>query len=106
MLNAYSVSYVPIAYEKRRGASKVRYIRDTLRATQIIVESIAIYNPLKLFILCSAAVIFIGIICLAIAWLWSVWYALLILLTGVSVVLIFSFGLLAVLIKFMFGKKI
>ncbi len=51
MLNDYYVLYKSIKYEKRHGASKVRYGRDTLRALQIIIEAILFYNPIKIFIL-------------------------------------------------------
>jgi glycosyltransferase involved in cell wall biosynthesis len=51
MLNGYFVKYIPIAYYKRVGASHIRYVRDTLRSLQIIVESVLYYNPLKLFLL-------------------------------------------------------
>jgi len=51
MLNGYFVKYIPIDYYKRLGKSHVRYVRDTLRSLQIIVESILYYNPLKLFLL-------------------------------------------------------
>lgn len=44
-----TVSYLPIAYDKRVGHSKVKMFRDTLRTLQYIVECIVRYNPLKLF---------------------------------------------------------
>lgn len=51
MLNHYFVHYFPIDYGKRDGSSKVRYLRDTLRTSQILLEAILVYNPAKLFIL-------------------------------------------------------
>lgn len=51
LLNHYFVKYVPVEYMKRRGVSKVKHFKDTLRAAQIIVETILYYNPIKLFIL-------------------------------------------------------
>ncbi len=50
-LNHYFVKYVQIDYLEREGKSKVKYFRDTLRAGQIIVETISEYNPTKLFLL-------------------------------------------------------
>lgn len=50
-LNQYYVKYIPITYCKRKGKSKINRFRDTLRAAQIIVETILHYNPLKLFLL-------------------------------------------------------
>lgn len=43
------VAFVPIAYSRRLGHSKVRFLRDSLRTLQYITEVIAVYNPLKLF---------------------------------------------------------
>ena len=50
-LKFYFVTYRPISYNKRSGRSKVRHLKDTLRALQIMVEIIVNYNPIKLFIL-------------------------------------------------------
>lgn len=52
-LKHQAVTYLPISYETRQGASKVRYFRDTLRTLQIMVEITAKYNPIKLFLLMS-----------------------------------------------------
>ena len=52
-LKHYFVSYIPIEYQERQGKSKVRYIRDALRTMQIMVDIIAKYNPIKLFLLLS-----------------------------------------------------
>lgn len=54
MLKHYFVAYVPVAYGKRTGKSKVRYFRDALIATQIMTEIIARYNPIKLFLFVAA----------------------------------------------------
>jgi glycosyltransferase involved in cell wall biosynthesis len=51
MLNHFFVKYVPVEYNKREGKSKVKHFKDTLRAGQIIVQAIAYYNPIKLFLL-------------------------------------------------------
>jgi glycosyltransferase involved in cell wall biosynthesis len=50
MMRALPVSYIPIEYHQRRGASKVRYWRDSLRALQIIASITARLNPIKLFL--------------------------------------------------------
>lgn len=50
-LNHYYVKYLPISYYKRAGRSKVKNFRDTLRALQIITETILLHGPIKLFIL-------------------------------------------------------
>jgi len=98
MLNAYSVAYIPIPYHKRVGASKVKYIRDTLRSAQIIVEAIATYNPLKMFLLVAAAVFLVGCAASIFA-LWYPWSALTLFLAVAFGMTIFTFGLLAVFLK-------
>lgn len=100
MLNSYSVTYLPIEYHKRAGTSKVRYVRDTLRSAQIIVEAIVFYNPLKIFLLCAGAVFFVGVVCAAIA-LVQPWVALVIFLAFAAGMGIFALGLIAVFAKFM-----
>jgi len=99
MLNAYSVRYVPIEYHKRTGNSKVRYLRDTLRSAQIIIEAIVFYNPLKMFLLCSGIVFCSGLIALLIGF-YSIPIAFLFFLTISASVLVLALGFLAVFLKF------
>ena len=98
MLNAHSVVYVPIDYHKSKSPSKVRYMRDILRSTQIIVEAIATYNPLKMFLLMGASVFVVGIVASILA-LWYPWTALLLFLAVAFGTTIFAFGLLAIFLK-------
>lgn len=51
MLTHHFVDYRPIVYHARVGKSKVRYFRDTLRAAQILVFTILLFNPIKLYLL-------------------------------------------------------
>jgi polyisoprenyl-phosphate glycosyltransferase len=62
MLNNLFVGYLPISYSKRIGKSKVRLIRDGLRSLQIIITTIAQFNPMKLYILLAGANIFGNVI--------------------------------------------
>ncbi len=48
------VTHEPVPYQRRRGRSKVRLVRDSLRTLQYIVQAVLYHNPLKLFILLSA----------------------------------------------------
>lgn len=99
MLNAKFVAYLPIDYKKRVGQSKVRLIRDSLAAMQMVVSAILYFNPLKLFLMmCAGTGIFsVGAF---IAWLlWNVENALWLGFVGLLVTaLIFCMGLLADLI--------
>lgn len=46
----HHVAYRPIAYHARTGKSHVRYRRDVPRALQIIVMTIVLFNPIKLYL--------------------------------------------------------
>jgi hypothetical protein len=61
------VHFEPIAYHSRVGSSKVRYIRDTLRTLQLMLETIVYYNPIKAGVLLMFAPIICGIFCLALS---------------------------------------
>jgi glycosyltransferase involved in cell wall biosynthesis len=50
MQNGYLVEFVPIAYEKRTGHSKIRPISDTLGFIQLILRVALYFQPLKIFI--------------------------------------------------------
>jgi len=66
MLTGRFVQYIPIAYHKRQGKSKVRLFRDSLRTMQYIVDAILYYNPIKLFIVYA----------MALSWVFAVFTAL------------------------------
>jgi polyisoprenyl-phosphate glycosyltransferase len=59
------ICYVPIDYQKRTGKTKVRLVRDTLGTLQFIIESILIYNPIKIFLILSLLVAFFAIFVIA-----------------------------------------
>ena len=60
-LNGFLVKYLPIEYAEREGKSKVNYFHDSLRALQVIVQSIILYNPLKIY-LCLGGILLIGLL--------------------------------------------
>jgi polyisoprenyl-phosphate glycosyltransferase len=94
MLTMHLVVYVPIAYHKRVGHSKVRIIRDSLRTLQYVTEVVATYNPLKLFLLLSVACGGTGVLLLLISLFFA--FGLLSLLGSLLVlgaVLLFGMGL-------------
>lgn len=104
MLNAFSVSYIPIEYHKRKGSSKVRYLRDTLRSMQIITEAIIYYNPLKLFLLSALGIFAAGLISVAVSFV-SPFFALLFFLTISFMITTLSLGFIAVLLKFVYTSR-
>lgn len=61
LLNDMFVHYIPIEYHRREGSSKVRHLRDSIRALQIIVEAILRCNPIKIFLLLTFPFFFGGL---------------------------------------------
>jgi len=51
MMTGKFVKYVDIPYHKRKGKTKVKLVKDSLRTLQYIMQAINYYNPLKIFIL-------------------------------------------------------
>jgi len=49
LCNDLAVVFVPIAYGPRRGRSKIRPVRDTLRFVLLLATSAASFRPLKIF---------------------------------------------------------
>jgi glycosyltransferase involved in cell wall biosynthesis len=49
LTNGHRVDYVSVDYAPRKGRSKIKPIRDTLRFTGLIVRTILYFNPLKVF---------------------------------------------------------
>jgi len=75
MSGFHFVRFEPIKYTSRTGKSKVRYIRDTLRTLQLMLETIVYYNPIKASLL-LAYVPFAGCVAFLVLaiWKWSeVW---------------------------------
>lgn len=52
------VHYEPIEYKHRKGSSKIRPIRDTLRFIQLIIRTVMYFDPLKVFLPTS---LFVGL---------------------------------------------
>lgn len=97
LLNHYFVKYIPIDYFSRKGESKVKPFKDTLRAGQIILEAILYYNPIKLFLLFAFCNAGIGLF----IWVINYFFLSSLVLTVASAMLmasfipIFCFGMLA-----------
>jgi len=92
LLEGKLVGFVPITYSQRIGTSKVRLFRDTLRSSQILLEVVLLYNPLKAFLVFGLVPLTIGLCALARApWLAAV-------MAGIAF-LIWSLGGIAVLLS-------
>jgi glycosyltransferase involved in cell wall biosynthesis len=105
MLTGRFVTYVPISYGERIGATKVRLFRESLRTLQYIVQSILYYNPIKIFLLLTGGCILVGLPLLAAGGLLDSFAATL-LGTGALMlaVLAFCLGLVADLLRQIMAK--
>jgi glycosyltransferase involved in cell wall biosynthesis len=57
----YNVAYVPITAAPRAGKSTVKPLRDGLNTILLIVRTIALFDPLKVFLPASALLFLVGI---------------------------------------------
>jgi glycosyltransferase involved in cell wall biosynthesis len=100
MMTGKFVAYVPIAYNKRVGKSKVKLLRDSMKTLQYIIEAAIYYNPLKMFLLMALLVSAGSLVSFVFA-LVSRFNVFFYVGVGgiISSVIVFSLGLLAVLLR-------
>ena len=99
MLNGLFVHYTPIEYHKRAGRSKVRHVRDSLRAAQIIVEAILRCNPIKIFLLMAMPFVMLSFLLTVASVLtlnWICAFAAIVALATATIVLGFGFAAVAI----------
>lgn len=100
MMSKRFVAHVAVPYAERKGQTKVRMLRDSLRTLQYIVQAILYYNSLKIFVLLSALCCLLGLVAfgswLAFGWSLGIPAAVASLLTAI---LVFSLGLVADLVR-------
>jgi glycosyltransferase involved in cell wall biosynthesis len=70
LVNNFPVKYFPITYDKRKGKSKIRPIRDTLNFIQLIIRTILYFNPLKVFVPLSISLVIFAFLLLAGSWIY------------------------------------
>jgi polyisoprenyl-phosphate glycosyltransferase len=100
MMTGKFVAYVPIDYNKRVGTSKVRLFRDSMKTLQYIVEAAIYYNPLKMFVLMACIVVTASLFSFVLALMAKLHVFFYVGVGGIiSSVIIFSLGLLAVLLR-------
>ena len=58
--SGYSVKYVPIEAPERVGTSKIKPFRDGFRFIMLIIRTIILFNPLKVFLPVSVILFIIG----------------------------------------------
>ena len=104
-MNNHFVAYVDIDYKKRVGKSKIRLVKDSLISMKYILESCIYYNPLKIFTSLSFICILVSIISFIISHFTDI-HAGYILGIGLLLlsVIVFSTGLIAVMLKEIMDK--
>ena len=105
MMTGRFVGYQNIAYEERVGNSHVKLWDDSFKTLQFIIQAIAYYNPLKLFILLSIFCVFLALISVAFAVFFNIATGF---VMGVGAIvcsiIIFSLGLLAEILRQILSK--
>jgi hypothetical protein len=62
LCNDYTVKYIPIEYRVREGKSKIKPIQDGTNFIGLIVRTVLYFNPLKIFLPISAAMMLAAIL--------------------------------------------
>ncbi|MBR3134835.1 MAG: glycosyltransferase [Clostridia bacterium] len=105
IMNNLFVCYVDIPYNKRKGKSKVKLLKDSLRSMRYILESGIYYNPIKIFSLLSVICILLSIIGFLFSHFANIRAGYILGIGGLLVsIIVFSLGLLAVLLKQIMDK--
>lgn len=106
MMTQKTVSYVDIPYHARKGKTKVRLIKDSMRTLQYILQAINYYNPLKIFILFAFLCFIASCLGFALSALLGLHTGFLLGVGGLLVCLIIvCFGLIADLLKQILDKQ-
>ena len=95
LMNGYSVKYIPIEAETRIGKSKIRPIKDGFNFILLIVRTVSLFNPLKVFLPISALLMTLGFIDLLYEVIFNFNISSASLLLILSSIIIFFFGILA-----------
>lgn len=59
--SGYSVAYVPIVVEQRKGSSKIKWLKDGIRFFIIILKIGTLFSPMRLFLPTSAMFFLLGL---------------------------------------------
>lgn len=105
-MNNHFVTYMDIPYNKREGKSKIKIIRDSMRSLKYILEACVYYNPLKIFGALSITCIFLSIIGFIFSHFVGINAGYILGIGGLLLsIMIFSIGLLAVILKQIMDKN-
>ena len=106
LMNNHFVCYVDIPYNKRVGKSKIKLFRDSLKSIRYILEACVYYNPLKIFTLLSVILIILSIIGFIFSHFVGIHAGYILGIGGLLLsIVVFSIGLLAVILKQIMDKN-
>lgn len=106
LMNNHFVCYVDIPYNKRVGKSKIKLFRDSLKSIRYILEACVYYNPLKIFTLLSIILIILSIIGFIFSHFVHINAGYILGIGGLLLsIVVFSIGLLAVILKQIMDKN-
>ena len=106
LMNNHFACYVDIPYNKREGKSKIKLIRDSIKSLRYILESCIYYNPLKIFTLFSIICIILSIIGFLFSHYAEIHAGYILGIGGLLLsIVIFSIGMLAVILKQIMDKR-
>jgi len=98
--SGYFVSYEPTQYFKRKGTSKIRHFRDSLRAIQMILQGVTYFNPIKTFVFVSILmVIVVCIPAMILAMLHMATLSSYYMIFGSAVTILFGLGILGDIVR-------
>ena len=106
LMNNHFVCYIDIPYNKRVGKSKIKLFRDSLKSLRYILEACVYYNPLKIFTLLSVILIILSIIGFIFSHFVHINAGYILGIGGLLLsIIVFSIGLLAVILKQIMDKN-
>ena len=106
LMNNHFVCYIDIPYNKRVGKSKIKLFRDSLKSLRYILEACVYYNPLKIFTLLSVILIILSIIGFIFSHFVGIHAGYILGIGGLLLsIIVFSIGLLAVILKQIMDKN-
>ena len=94
-----TVAYIPVEYENRKGDSKIRPIRDTIRFVELIIRTTVYFRPLRVFMPASTILFLIGFLMLLYRIFVAEQFGTTIALFFLAAFQMFSIGLVAELIN-------
>tara|TARA_A100001015_G_scaffold8997_1_gene10993 strand:- start:451 stop:765 length:315 start_codon:yes stop_codon:yes gene_type:complete len=99
LTNRFNVRYEKIDYFSRSGSSKIRPIYDTLNFTQLIIRTILLFNPLKIFLPISMLMFLVSLTLLSYRIFYGEGFGVTAIILFVGAVQILAIGMLADLIN-------